>query len=151
MLYKNMQRGASSNHVYYEKQADGTYVPHKFDIIKSKIFKGTDYQYQWTIPVDDQRFGRRVTIRWWAGNMYTCQVSLITGGGSQNGINQNPFVVLESGIYNQRAVALLDMVAERILNLLKETPDVIRTNNREGDRGHTIYYKASDRRSERLG
>ncbi|QOI69787.1 hypothetical protein IBZ20DMU1_43 [Acinetobacter phage DMU1] len=146
MLYGKTKIGCDqSSHTYYELDENGiNYVPHRFTIIKSKVFKGTDYQYQWTIPVDEGRFGRRVTIRWWSNNMHTCQVSLITGGGTQNGINPNPFIVLESGVYNDRAVGLLDMVARRILQLRKETPDVNRPNCGQGNRRHTIYHKANN-------
>lgn len=140
MLHRNLQREASSSHTYYEEGENGMYIPHRFDIIKNKVFKGTDYQYQWTIPVDDSRFGKRVTIRWWSDNMYKCQVSLVTGGGSQNGIDSVPFHVLESGVYNARAVALLDMVAVRILQLRKEIKNELRQTGTNIDRKRTIYH-----------
>lgn len=107
----------SSVHAYYYKDGSGLFKKKTLTIHKNRVYKNGDYQNQWTIPCDSTKFGMRVTIRWMDNNSNLCEVSLVTGGGNQNGLSGTDFRVLESGIFNSRATQLLDMAAQRIVDL----------------------------------
>lgn len=146
-MYTNrIKKEKSGSHILYKQNQDGSWTPHRFDVIKTRVYKDGDYQRQWTLPVNDDRFGLRVTIRWMDNNQNECQIALINGGGrDQNGIISRPFYVLESSKFSCRAASLLDMAGERILQvreeLKRESTEKIPANIRP----NTIYHRAIDR------